>query len=63
MTIRWRKSSHSGGANDSACIELGRLAHGVGVRDSKNPQGGHLGLTVAQFTQLVVEIKSSDPRR
>ncbi|MFC9973112.1 DUF397 domain-containing protein [Spirillospora sp. NPDC127200] len=57
MTIQWRKSSHSGGASDSACIELGRLTRGIGVRDSKNPQGGHLGLTTSQFTQLVAEIK------
>lgn len=25
MTIYWRKSSHSGGATDEACIELARL--------------------------------------
>ncbi|MGI5163833.1 DUF397 domain-containing protein [Spirillospora sp. CA-253888] len=57
MTIQWRKSSHSGGASDSACIELGRLARGVGVRDSKNPHGGHLTLNVDQLSQLVAEIK------
>ncbi len=40
MTIQWRKSSYSGGVNDEQCVELGRLAPGVGVRDSKDPGGG-----------------------
>ncbi|TDB84301.1 DUF397 domain-containing protein, partial [Actinomadura sp. 7K534] len=36
--------SCSGSANDDVCVELGRLAPGagVGVRDSKDPDGGHL---------------------
>jgi len=35
--MRWRKSSHSGGGDQSACVEI---AHDLGaVRDSKNPGG------------------------
>ncbi|MEW2354451.1 DUF397 domain-containing protein [Spirillospora sp. NPDC029432] len=57
MIVQWRKSSHSGGVDDDACVELGRLAQGVGVRDSKNPTGGHLSLTADQFAALVAGIK------
>ncbi|GAA2151583.1 DUF397 domain-containing protein [Actinomadura napierensis] len=59
MTVQWRKSSYSGGANDEQCVELGRLAPGggIGVRDSKDPDGGHLTLTSVQFTRLVARIK------
>ncbi|WP_067482510.1 DUF397 domain-containing protein [Actinomadura hibisca] len=62
MTIQWRKSSYSGGANDEHCVELGRLTHGIGVRDSKNPRGGHLDLTAIQFAGLLTEIKSGGLR-
>jgi Domain of unknown function (DUF397) len=59
MTVQWRKSSHSGGANDNQCVELGRLLSGIGVRDSKNPEGGHLALalTSAEFAALLTRIK------
>lgn len=59
MLAQWRKSSHSGGVDDHQCVELGQLAAGagVGVRDSKDPEGGHLALTAAQFAGLVDQIK------
>ncbi|TDB79759.1 DUF397 domain-containing protein [Actinomadura sp. KC216] len=57
MNVQWRKSSHSGGVNDQHCVELGRLAHEVKVRDSKDPNGGHLTLTSDQFATLIAHIK------
>ncbi|MEV0660843.1 DUF397 domain-containing protein [Actinomadura luteofluorescens] len=59
MTIQWRKSSHSGSANDDVCVELGRLASGagIGVRDSKTPNAGHLTLSPTQFAHLINQIK------
>ncbi|WP_026400779.1 DUF397 domain-containing protein [Actinomadura rifamycini] len=57
MIAQWRKSSYSGGADDEHCVELGRLVQGIGVRDSKDPSGGHLSLTVSEFAGLVNEIK------
>ncbi|WUH98555.1 DUF397 domain-containing protein [Spirillospora sp. NBC_00431] len=59
MIMHWRKSTHSGGANDEHCVELGRLAPGagIGVRDSKDPDAGHLTLTTAQLAALVGQIK------
>lgn len=57
-TVQWRKSSYTGGANDNQCVELGRVALGtrIAVRDSKNPDGGHLTLTTAEFTDLIEQI-------
>ncbi|GLZ05736.1 DUF397 domain-containing protein [Actinomadura sp. NBRC 104412] len=57
MTVQWRKSSYSGGANDDVCVELGRLAQGVGIRDSKDPDAGHLTLTPSAFGTLVSWIR------
>ncbi|MGW5410796.1 DUF397 domain-containing protein [Actinomadura geliboluensis] len=59
MNVQWRKSTHSSGVDDQHCIELGRLAlgAGIGVRDSKAPDGGHLTLSVAQFAVLIEQVK------
>ncbi|GAA2136216.1 DUF397 domain-containing protein [Actinomadura napierensis] len=64
MTFHWRKSSHSGGVDDKQCVELGRLAPGaaIGVRDSKDPDGGNLTLTPAQFTNLLSQLKHRTTR-
>ncbi|MBD2893314.1 hypothetical protein amrb99_22350 [Actinomadura sp. RB99] len=60
--MQWRKSSYSGGANDEQCVELGRLSPGIGVRDSKNPNGGHLTLTPTQFTDIIDQLKRHTER-
>jgi len=62
MSVRWRKSSYSGGANDQHCVELGRLSSGVGMRDSKDPAGGHISLSVADFAAHVGQLKRHPER-
>lgn len=62
MTVRWRKSSYTGSANDDHCVEVGRLTQGIGVRDSKNPSHGHLSLTTTQFATLLDQVKNHAPR-
>jgi hypothetical protein len=64
MTVQWRKSSYSGSANDDVCVELGRLAPGagIGVRDSKDPDGGRLSLSVAEFSRLIELVKQHSGR-
>jgi hypothetical protein len=57
MIGQWRKSSHSGGADDQHCVELARLEQGIWVRDSKDPGGGHVSLTSAEFGALLGWIK------
>jgi hypothetical protein len=64
MIVQWRKSSYSGGVNDEQCVELGRLAPGagIGVRDSKDPDGGHLTLSVAELAGLIEQVKRHPAR-
>jgi hypothetical protein len=57
MNAQWRKSSYSGGANDDVCVELARHEQGIGVRDSKDPDGGHLTLTSSELGALAAWIK------
>ncbi|MBO2459314.1 DUF397 domain-containing protein [Actinomadura violacea] len=55
--IRWRKSTYSGGVENN-CVELSDVDGQVGVRDSKNPDAGHLTLTRHDFTALVAHMTS-----
>lgn len=57
MNVQWRKSSHSGGVHDETCVELAHFPSGVGVRDSKNLEAGHLTLTREQFALLNRRLK------
>lgn len=57
MTIHWRKSTRSGSATDEACVELAALPEGVGIRDSKDPDGGRLDVSGGEFAALVGRIK------
>jgi hypothetical protein len=57
MIEQWRKSSHSGGANDATCVEVAGLPGAVGMRDSKAPDGDRLALSEAAFGHLMEQIK------
>ncbi|NDU76678.1 DUF397 domain-containing protein [Actinomadura sp. DSM 109109] len=54
---RWRKSTHSGGVENN-CVEIADLSDHIGVRDSKNPTGGHLILTRQHFASLLAQLAS-----
>jgi hypothetical protein len=51
-SARWRKSSYSTETAD--CVEIANLAGSrtVGIRDSKNPTGGHLSLPATVLHHL-----------
>ncbi|WP_433229027.1 DUF397 domain-containing protein [Actinomadura formosensis] len=53
MILAWRKSSYSGGADDSACIEVAGLCGGVAIRDSKDPEGGLLVVRPAALRDAI----------
>ncbi|MEU5881998.1 DUF397 domain-containing protein [Spirillospora sp. NPDC047279] len=56
---RWRKSSHSGGDHGN-CVELATLRAGrIGMRDSKDPDGGVLTFTRADVAALLAHLKES----
>lgn len=58
VIVQWRKSSHSGGADDAACVELAKLPTGISIRDSKNPAWEHLYVSGAEFAGLVQQVKN-----
>jgi hypothetical protein len=45
MTPQWRKSSWTGGADDSACVEVARLSGVSWIRDAKVSGVGHRAAT------------------
>ncbi|WP_433145574.1 DUF397 domain-containing protein [Actinomadura nitritigenes] len=58
MTAQWRKSSYSNGTHEgSNCVEVAALVGGVGVRDSKDPDGGHVTVDRASFAALLARIR------
>jgi hypothetical protein len=57
---KWRKSSRSTGGTSGECVELARLGAGVGIRDSKAPEAGHLTVTPKTVASLVGRIKTGE---
>ncbi|HEU5030485.1 MAG TPA: DUF397 domain-containing protein [Spirillospora sp.] len=53
----WRKSSYSSGDSGTDCVEVAALVGGVGVRDSKDRDGGHVTIDRAAFAVLVARIR------
>ncbi|MFC4911594.1 DUF397 domain-containing protein [Actinomadura gamaensis] len=56
-TLQWRKSSRSHDDGDH-CVELADASTGVAIRDSKNPDGGHVTVERAAFCVVLEQIKS-----
>jgi hypothetical protein len=56
--VTWRKATRSTG-NGGVCVELARLGGDRrGVRDSKDPDQGHLTLSRAALRALLTEVKA-----
>ncbi|BBA97455.1 hypothetical protein RVR_3214 [Actinacidiphila reveromycinica] len=56
----WHKSSYSGGSGDS-CVEAADVTAthgGIGVRDSKDPQGPALLFTPTEWTSFVALLRT-----
>ncbi|MEV3922966.1 DUF397 domain-containing protein [Actinomadura coerulea] len=52
----WRKARRSDDQG-GACVELAALPQGVGVRDSRDPDGPKLLLGPAAFRALLADLK------
>jgi Domain of unknown function (DUF397) len=52
----WYKSSYSNGGGN--CIEIARLADGVGVRDSKAKAGPVILVPSSVWSAFIVEVRS-----
>ncbi|MFC6884585.1 MULTISPECIES: DUF397 domain-containing protein [Actinomadura] len=57
--MKWRKSSYSGNGG-ADCVEVGRISHNIGVRDSKDPDGPRLALSPDAWQALVEHLKRDD---
>ncbi|MFC6878529.1 MULTISPECIES: DUF397 domain-containing protein [Actinomadura] len=53
---QWRKASRSNDTGGS-CVEVATLPQGVGVRDSKDPDGPRLLLSRDAFRTLTANLK------
>lgn len=56
--LSWRKSSYSG-SNGGQCIEVAAPGR-VLVRDSKNPNGGHLVFSAHVWRDFAARIKNGN---
>ncbi|WP_242883314.1 DUF397 domain-containing protein [Actinomadura litoris] len=61
--ITWRKSSYSGGGGSDGqeCVEVAEVRSGIGLRDSKAPEAGHLSVRRTSFAALVARLKRDPP--
>ena len=57
-TLQWRKSSYSGSGNN--CVEVASMAAAVAVRDSKDPDGGHLIFGAGDWEAFIGSIKRGE---
>jgi hypothetical protein len=55
LTRPWRKSSRSTGGQE--CIEVAQTQASCLVRDSKNPDGGHLVVSRMAWTAFTHHVK------
>ncbi len=56
--LSWRKSSFSG---PNGCVEAATLAGGrIAVRDSKNPQGGHLLYNALEWRSFLAGVRNGE---
>lgn len=56
VSSAWRKSSYSG--KQTACVEIGRVADGAAVRDSKDRAAGYLVASRPQWHTFVDALKA-----
>ncbi|ASO20871.1 hypothetical protein FHR81_001840 [Actinoalloteichus hoggarensis] len=54
-SVRWRTSSRS--ANGGQCVEIGQTADVVGIRDTKDRQGGVITVAPRAFDAFLAAAK------
>ncbi|MGW4200460.1 DUF397 domain-containing protein [Streptomyces sp. NPDC004726] len=56
--VHWIKSSYSGGSG-TECVEAARVPLGALVRDSKDPQGPQLSISVPAWAAFVTSLRGN----
>ena len=57
--VKWRKSKRSGDPTIGTCVEVASIDGGRAIRDSKDPDGPWLSLTVGGLRGLIAAVKAS----
>jgi hypothetical protein len=60
-TPRWQKSSHSGGGDGNACVEIANRTTHIAIRDSKVPTRATLTFPPGAYTAFLQALKSPRP--
>ena len=60
IRFTWRKSTRSSGSGDGSgdCVEVALTCGGIGLRDSKDPNGPVLTVSSRGWTTFVAAIKA-----
>ncbi|MFC6881214.1 MULTISPECIES: DUF397 domain-containing protein [Actinomadura] len=53
----WRKSTRSSQGTSGECVEVAEVSTGVGLRDSKDPDGARLVVSRRTFAAFLVAVK------
>jgi hypothetical protein len=56
-TLRWRRSSY---CSSGSCVEVAREPREVHVRDTKDPEGPSLVVSVEAWREFVASVKRGD---
>ncbi|MGW2699088.1 DUF397 domain-containing protein [Streptomyces sp. NPDC001340] len=57
QTVRWRKSSYSGGGDGNTCVAIADLDTHTSIRDSKAPARATLTFPADAFTPFIEALK------
>jgi hypothetical protein len=55
--LAWRKSSLSG---QNGCVEVAAAGQLIAVRDSKNPEGGHLMYNAQEWRAFLAGVRNGE---
>ena len=56
VTEQWRKATYSQ-SNGGACVEVGRAADRVAVRDTANRSAGHIEVAARAWTEFLAALR------
>ncbi|QFG21726.1 DUF397 domain-containing protein [Actinomadura sp. WMMB 499] len=59
--VTWRKASRSTDTGGN-CVELAGLPQGIGIRDSKDPDGAKLVIRRDSFRALLTHLEDHGPQ-